>query len=501
MLSARIIRISENKQFFLDCQYINHIVMLIFDILLISCAFCLLVSLWFRKHHKTFLILAAIVLFLQLIVEGYHWQMIPVYTALFLAAVLYLFKPDKKWIEYPGLAMVLLLIVTGSALAYLIPVFHFPKPTGNYTVGLRHLYLQDSTRLDHISEAQGDFRKLTVNVWYPSHEIIDSPEPYLNEGYNFAYARSIAMPEVIVSHFSKIKTHTQKDIAMAPNRMPVILLSHGLGWNSEMYTSLISELVSRGYIVFGVDHTYEAALTIYDGEKIHLDQKTLDAMDENLNFDAFEPLLEDFKNEEDPLQKRLKLQKMVRILPYNESFDRWTADISFVLDQMEENNENKESFLFQKLNTQKIGMMGHSWGGAAVVQSASLDPRAKAVINMDGAQWGTVIDTTLTTPLMAIFPERNYDEFFTPNFFVYDQITQKDYYEVTIPRTGHASFGDIPYWTRMPEFTDTGEIDPGKLTFITADLIHSFFRKFVEQEEVDLLEDLKYSEIHLEKKR
>lgn len=85
-------------------------------------------------------------------------------------------------------------------------------------------------------------------------------------------------------------------------------------------------------------------------------------MDQNLNFDSFEPLLKDFKNEQDTFQKELKMQHMTTILPYNESLDRWTADISFVMDQILEKNEDQESLLFQKLDANKIGMIGHSWG-------------------------------------------------------------------------------------------------------------------------------------------
>ena len=123
---------------------------------------------------------------------------------------------------------------------------------------------------------------------------------------------------------------------------------------------------------------------------------------------------------------------------------------------------------------------------------------------MDGAQWGRVIDTTLTTPLMAIFAERDYDEFFTPNFFINDQITTKNYYEVIIAETGHASFGDIPFWSRMPEFTETGDLDPEKITLITADLIQEFFRKFVKEQEVNLVQffnNSEYSEVNLVRKK
>ena len=336
--------------------------MSIFEVLLILSTLFLLVTFWFKRFSKVYLILVSVILLLQLIIEGYHWQMIPVYTAFVLTAVLYYSKPTTRWVKIPVSTFMVVLLITGSVLAYLIPVFIFPEPTGSYSVGSRQLFLQDTTRPETITEEQGDYRRLTVNVWYPSNEQINSPEPYLGNGLDEAYGRSTGMPELMFSHFPKVDTHIQEDLSLAPGRMPVIVLSHGLGWNSKMYTALIAELVSRGYIVFGINHTYESFLTIYEGEKIYLNQKVMDAMDEDLDWDSFEPLMEDFKNEQDTLQKKLKMQQMVKILPYNESFDRWAADISYVLDQLIEKNETPDSFFYQKLDTVKIGMIGHSWG-------------------------------------------------------------------------------------------------------------------------------------------
>lgn len=95
----------------------------------------------------------------------------------------------------------------------------------------------------------------------------------MKDGSHEVYARSVGMPELIFSHFTKVSTYIQQDISMASQKMPVIVLSHGLGWNTQMYTGLISELVSRGYLVFGIDHTYESVLTLYEGEKIIYTEK------------------------------------------------------------------------------------------------------------------------------------------------------------------------------------------------------------------------------------
>ena len=45
---------------------------------------------------------------------------------------------------------------------------------------------------------------------------------------------------------------------------PVIIFSHGFeGWRSQN-TTQIQELVSHGYVVFSVDHTHDALITIFE---------------------------------------------------------------------------------------------------------------------------------------------------------------------------------------------------------------------------------------------
>jgi len=151
----------------------------------------------------------------------------------------------------------------------------------------------------------------------------------------------------------------------------------------------------------------------------------------------------------------------------------------------------------------QVGLLGHSWGGAAVVQNASVNKKIKGVINMDGAQFGRVIDTTLKAPLLVMHADRDYDKFFTPNFYVYDQVAKNDYYLVTIKSTGHANFGDLGYWSKIHSLTETGEIDPDRMSYITNQLILAFFNKYVKRQSLEMKETFiqkEYPEIEIIKK-
>ena len=197
------------------------------------------------------------------------------------------------------------------------------------------------------------------------------------------------------------------------------------------------------------------------------------------------------------------MKEMVRALPYSESLDRWSADIAFVIDKLEEFNDSEKSFLFRKINLDQIGILGHSRVGAAAVQHASEDKRVKAAVNMDGDQWGRLIDTTLVTPIMAMYADRNYEDHFMPNFFIYDQVAQGDYYEVIVSSTGHANFSDLSYWSKIHQLTDTGEIDPVRMSEVTNHLILNFFNKYLRQQDLDMLNRFpkeEYPDLKIQKK-
>ena len=45
---------------------------------------------------------------------------------------------------------------------------------------------------------------------------------------------------------------------------PVIIFSHGLGGNRTQNTANIESLASNGYVVFAIEHTYDANITIFN---------------------------------------------------------------------------------------------------------------------------------------------------------------------------------------------------------------------------------------------
>lgn len=458
-------------------------------LLLISALIFLFGSFKNSQFAKWSGILTMTILVLQLLFEGYRWQLIPVYIAL-IFPLLNLLKPlNIKWLKATLIILSSLLVFLSGTLGHLLPVIKFPQPKGPYSIGQTALFIEDKNRDEIITPETTDFRKFTVQVWYPSEAKVKKPEIYLDEAYGSTFALSKGFPPFIVSHFNLTKTHIEKGLPIFSQKpLPVIILSHGLMWNNELYTSIIEEIVSQGYCVFGVEHTYEAPLTTFKGEKITWRQEYFNEVHSNGDFDGFMKLLDEFKLEKDTLKKGALMKRMIASFPgWTESMNTWAKDLRFFINELENVNDKPESFFFQKLNLDQIGLLGHSWGGAVVAHTAALDTRVKAVINMDGAQWGELIDTTLNTPFMAMYADRNYDEFFTPNFHIYEQVAKADFYEAFIQQSDHANFGDLGYWSKVPQLTGTGKIAPQRMTQITNELILSFFDQYVLNKKSDIL--------------
>src|SRR5258708_24262581 len=92
----------------------------------------------------------------------------------------------------------------------------------------------------------------------------------------------------------------------------------------------------------------------------------------------------------------------------NRVLTAWIADIGFVLDRLEGLNTSDPSGKFKaRLDMTRVGMFGHSFGGATALQFCHDDPRCKAGIDIDGAPYGSVAQEGLNQPFMFIFSDHS----------------------------------------------------------------------------------------------
>ena len=307
-------------------------------------------------------------------------------------------------------------------------VAHFadlPEPTGPYTVATRTSCWTDSAHDETFTETI-DFRRIVVQVWYPIDGPGQGPQKYYIDNPELrlpALSKQLRLPVTLFRHFDKVKTnsYTSKPDQALRTKFPVILFSHGLSGMRFQNTALMEELASQGYVVFAADHSYAANVTIFeDGETAQYRagkrRITKGSQLEDIDLSQIAILVNDL---------------------------RFMADMICI---------NKPDPLLVDLpyDSQIIGLMGHSLGGAAILNALAVDNRFQAAMVLDG--WyipipDDVIAQGVHQPVFHLGQKEWTDRF---NYQLMDQFflhSQGPIYKLLIPQTQHTDFTDMPLFT------------------------------------------------------
>ncbi|WP_245573909.1 alpha/beta hydrolase family protein [Amycolatopsis nigrescens] len=236
-----------------------------------------------------------------------------------------------------------------------------PAPGGDHPIGMATLHLEDHKRAD--PWVPDEHRELMVSLWYPARKPSDTPSRYMTAAESTMYleANDIPVPSDVLSTVVTHATVGAKPVRTHAKR-PLVLLSPGFGLPRATLSGLAEELASRGYIVAGIGHNYEAdGITFPDG---HTTSCVTCANRDHAKVGA------------------------VR-----------AADVSFVLDQL---TERSKAWRYGDLiDTDRIAMVGHSAGGYSTIPAMLSDRRIKAAVNMDG-NFRYPNDTPVNRPMLML---------------------------------------------------------------------------------------------------
>lgn len=439
------------------------------------------------KSLKKPYVLALLILSLSahLLFEGVRWQMFPTYL-IWIIALVKAVRPTKQKprliFRILGVTGLLILLIFAVLLPSVLPVFKLPQPTGSYTVGTKDIYLELG-RKEIITADESDNRRLMVKVWYPSKEKEGEKDPYGDIGGRNGFAKKYGLSPSMLSYLNKIDSHVYRDIQIADQSFPVLIFSHGYHSRANGYYALLSEIVSQGYIVIGVNHTYESTGTTFpDGEEVYFDQEYAQRI-ESGTWDTIKPVIEAFKNglsfeERQPIVRKAMTTYFVRdIVEY------WAEDIKDVVSQLED--WSTSGFFKGKLDLNSIGVFGHSRGGGAAGEALLIDDRIKAGANLDGVQWGRIIDTAFQKPFLFVSADWP-AEHENLNQHAYVNKSTAVFYQGLILDSGHSNFMDIPFMIPLQILNQAGSIDPHLAIEIASKMTISFFDKHLKNKKVDL---------------
>jgi predicted dienelactone hydrolase len=461
---------------------------LIFELLvLIGASLYIVLNRVINRNFDTVYIIGFLVtiLFIHLLVDGYRWQLIPAYMIWIIALITALRQPDQQSSIVVRIAKTLglsILLVLAIILPSLLPVFELPEPTGPYTVGTTDLFLE-LDREEMITVDETDRRKLMIKVWYPSNESEGEKDLYIDRAGRNGFAQKYGLPNSMLNYLDKVETNVYRNIPVADDTFPVLIFSHGYHSKANGYYALLSEVVSHGYVVFAINHTYESTGTTFpDGTEVYFEYDHASRI-ESGSWETLEPAVEAFQSDLSFDERHPIIQNALTTYYLKDMVTYWADDIVDVLSELDDRNN---SGIFEgNLDVSNVGVFGHSRGGGAAGESLLMDDRIKAGANLDGVQWGQMVDTRVEKPFLHLssdWPEEHEDF----NQHAYVNRSSSVFYDGRILQSGHSNFMDIPYMIPLQSLNQAGDIDPDLAIEIASRVVTSFFDEHLKSKDIDL---------------
>lgn len=334
----------------------------------------------------------------------------------------------------------------------LVPAFVFTgyqgkATTGGHEVATSQVILVDQSRVETF-ESDGSKREVPVYFYYPADA--DGSETY-----------------------------------------PLVVFSHGAFGYYQSNTSTYMELASNGYVVMSLEHPYHSFFTKdTDGKTILV----------NMNF----------MNEVSYINLSSTPEDEIYALS-TKWIDLRKADMNFALNTVKEAaagtslsdawflGKTDETAIFDILkliNYDKIGLMGHSLGGAASVSVGREREDISAVIDLDGTMLGEekgfvngeyiMNDVPYPVPLLSVDNEGHHmDGQEAGSYYVNNVVLQHalDGYNTYIQGSGHMNFTDLPLFSPfLAAKLGVGTIDAEHCIETVNDIVLNFMNHYLKNQ-------------------
>lgn len=302
---------------------------------------------------------------------------------------------SRAWL--PGWALLVgALVGAGSVGAFLglrspSAELELSPPTGRHSVGRTSFHWVDSSREQPEGEPSAKC-ELVVHLWYPAVWPQGEATAVYIPGFAALEAAwgQLALRAALENFyegFRSARTHAVENAPLVPRagNLPVVMLTHGLRYSCLGYSALGEDLASHGYVVVGVEHPSTAFAVVYPGSRIVTFSEDV------------------WSRPRSPEETRAFEQARV---------DTCSADLRFVLDRVEELHSGDIASQFsQRLDLNRVGVFGHSFGGRVAARACQLDARFRVAVIADALGRTATIErrddgTTLDQPVMLLAARR-----------------------------------------------------------------------------------------------
>jgi predicted dienelactone hydrolase len=364
-----------------------------------------------------------------------------------------------------------------------------PAPTGSYNVGRVTYNWIDAGRLNPYAPDARTKQELAVWLWYPAEAVTSSQTAeYLPSYWRSALEshQGFVMSRLLSRDLSRVKSHSWSDAAVSRQEAtyPVIVLRAGGGALSSDYTSIAEDLASHGYVVVSIDAPYRTVVTAFPDGRV-----------------ALRSTQSDFDSMPYAAAEKAATQAM----------GVWVEDVKFVLQRLKELNLNDPSGRFEgRLDLQRVGIVGHSLGGATAAQFCHDDPQCKAGIDIDGIPFGTVVQESLHQPFFFILSDHRKETGPEAPIVagkmesIYRKLPADTRWQVMIDGANHFSFSDQMF-TKSPAMMFvlqtigvTGTLKKHRGIEIASSCVRTFFDVYLKGAPAGQLAGLpsQYPEVH-----
>lgn len=366
---------------------------------------------------------------------GFRWRglFVILILRLLVAGLLCIKKPKedkKKNVAIMVLSAILSIVLISSSMvpAFLIKDYKGLPVSGPYKVIESDIILVDASRVETF-ETDGSKREVPAHFFYPEN---------INE--------------------------------LEEKSLPLIVFSHGAFGYYQSNMSTYMELASNGYVVVSLDHPYHSFFTKdTDGKTITVDPNFFQTAMNVGNSDVSESEVYDITSKWMELREddvNFVLDTIIEASETNELGDEW-----FLSDA----NEDMICDIIKHIDITRIGVIGHSLGGATAVNVGRRED-VLAVVDLDGTMIGEetgvkdgiiqVDETPYDTPLLSIDNDEHHFSRIEceetgvvyANNIILDNATEG--FETYVEGSGHMNFTDLPLISpTLASLLGTGDVD------------------------------------------
>ena len=215
-----------------------------------------------------------------------------------------------------------------------------------------------------------------VSLWYPATPPGGPRAGYMTPAESELQLTSRGITGVPQDALSTVRANAVSDATPAGRQraLPLVVLSPGFTNPRSALTALAEDLASHGYVVAGIDHTYESFGTAFPDGRV----TTCLARQARQRGSGF----------------------------WEKVMAGRAADVSFVIHELTGAHPAWPGA--RLIDPSRIAMAGHSIGGAAAIAAMLADSRIRAGIDMDGATCAPIPDEGLSRPFLFLGKQSNY---------------------------------------------------------------------------------------------